>query len=207
MYLKPTQKLWESVAEKITGMYKDRLVYAADWYHYGLTKPQFDRIIAESIFPPEVDAKIQALGLVWFKQENIVTVAIHNGVVMDSYSIESNFGGRQPLVSPHWNSYSTATMPKCLDPRITQIAANRRAAQAKIVTEREEFSAKVKKMWDDAPSVNALVKIWPPILDLLPSHAAQAVQQKTTRRTAKQMSQNIDTAALSVHILKAKVGQ
>jgi hypothetical protein len=188
-------------------MYKDRLVYAADWAHYGLTKPQFDRIVIDSIFPPEVEIKIQALGSKWFTTNNMISVAVHNGVTVDTYNVEGNLGGREALVSPHWNSYSTATMPKCLDPRITQIAADRRAAQAKIITEREEFTNKVKKMWDDAPSVNALVKIWPPILDLLPSHAAQAVQQKTTRRTAKQMSQNIDTAALSVHILKAKVGQ
>jgi hypothetical protein len=207
MYLKPTQALWNQIESKIEAMFKERITYALNWTNYGLSKIEIDKRCLASVIPPEEDVLVQQLGARWFLNSEDMTVKIHNGTNHDTLQISTKAGGRKPLISPHWNSYGDAGRPTVTDPMIVNIATRRHEAWQKVQTEQKEFVASVKEVWDDAPSINALMKIWPPIVDLLPAEIVRKLEQKTTRRTAKQMAENVDTKSLSVHILKAKVAR
>lgn len=207
MYLKPTQFLWSKIENKINSMFEERIKFASNWYNYGTTQSQFNRLCIANLIPPEIDAQIQALGERWFPQNDNVSVLIHNGMAKDNYMLPMAIGGRKPFVSPHWNAYHSQGHPKVDDEVIEGIARRRREALAKVMTEKKEFVDQVKKVWDEAPSINALAKIWPPITDLLPPDIVEKLETKPKRRTTKQLAQDMDTKSLSVSILKAKVAQ
>jgi hypothetical protein len=207
MYLKPTQALWNQIEAKIEAMFKERLVYALNWTNYGLSKIEIDKRCLASVIPAEEDVLVQQLGAKWFVSSEDMTVKINNGTNHDTLQISTKVGGRKPLISPHWNSYGDSGRPQVTDPTIVSIATRRHEAWEKVRTEQKDFVASVKEVWEDAPSINALMKIWPPIVDLLPPEIVRKLEQKTTRRTAKQMAENVDTKSLSVHILKAKVAR
>jgi hypothetical protein len=207
MYLKPTQSLWKEVESKISSMYEERLKYARDWSHYGMRMTEFNIRCLHSVIPPRIDELMQKLGEDWLPKNETITVRIANGGKDgDSYSFPANTGGRKPLVSAKWDYYNhNAAHVK--DQEIIDIATKRREAILKITAEQTEFVASVSKVWNDAPSVNALMKIWPPIVDLLPAEVVQKLNEKNVRRTAAQMAGEVDTNKLSVHILKAKVAR
>jgi hypothetical protein len=207
MYQKPTQALWKQVEHKIDDMFKERITYALDWYKYGLSKHQFDLACMRSLVTPEEDVLVHQLGEKWLTKSDEIGVAIHNGHDWDNYQLPAKAGGRTNYVSPLWTTYHTSAKPKIQDPTIKDVAQRRHEAYRKIISEREEFKKKVKEVWEQAPSLNALAKIWPPIIDLLPTGVVQKINEKNERRTTKQLSENVDTKSLSVHILKAKVGQ
>jgi hypothetical protein len=207
MYLKPTQSLWSSVEGKIEAMFKERLAYALNWTNYGLTKAEFDKRCIESIIPADEEALVQQLGEKWFVSVETIHVKIHNGTNNDSYEVSTKVGGRKPLVSPNWNSYGDNNKPRVNDETIKDIARRRHEAEQKIITEKKDFIASVKKVWDEVPSINAMLKIWPPIVDLLPADAVRKLEEKITRRSIKDLAADVDTKSLSVHILKAKVAR
>jgi hypothetical protein len=207
MYLKPTQFLWKQVEEKISSLYEERLKYARDWAHYGMRVTEFNIRCLHSVIPPRIDELMQKLGEEWLSKSETIDVRIANGgKEPDVYSLPANTGGRKPLVSARWDHYG-GNRPHVKDQEIIDLATKRREAILKISAERDEFKASVSKVWNDAPSVNALMKIWPPIVDLLPNDIVQKLNEKNVRRTAAQMTEAVDTNKLSVHILKAKVAR
>lgn len=207
MYLKPTQALWKQVETKIDSMFEERIKYALNWYNYGMLKHEFDKACINWIIPADQDELVQKLGTRWFPIRDEITVTIPTGSGTTTYSLSAKTGGRTPYVSPHWNDYNDSNRPKVLDPKIMEISRLRHEANGKIVSERDAFKEEVKKIWYSAPSVNSLAKVWPPIIDLLPKEVVQQLEVKVKRRTAKELSDEVDTKTLSVRILKAKVAQ
>jgi hypothetical protein len=206
MYLKPTQALWNQVDNKINSMFVERINYASNWLNYGMKKDEFDLLCLRAVISAEEDFIVQQLADNWFNTEENIHVEIHNGKHNETYTLPASTGGRKPYVSPRWNQYGS-NKPRVKDEKIREIAMRRREAINVITKERDDFKAMVKKAWDGAPSLNALAKIWPPIVDLLPNETVQKLNEKAERRSAAAMEENVDTKALSVHILKAKVAR
>lgn len=207
MYVKTTDNIWGSVEGNIDSMFNDRIRQASDWLNYGLTAEEIKPLIINKLMSQEEQATIERLGPRFFphKHDNIKCIICFNhedDMLQAELAINLVPSVRYPA---HWNGYSRSEWPVISDGPISDIAKRRHESILRIKQAKKEFLDPLKEAYYSAPSVNALLKIWPAFADLLPPDVIERVNRKTERK--KQDSLEVDASALSVHLLKAKVAK
>lgn len=197
--VKPTQLLWASIDNNIAKMFTKRMAYAEDWTNYGLSKVELERVMYDEALPLEERNMINDLGEKYFTKHEQLDVSISGC----TYKLPLKPSEYLPDKLTGWNGKVVLK-----GPQIIAIAECRREAIKKINADKEAFIKQVKSAFDSAPSINTLLKVWPPILDLLPQSAIDKVNKKvTTRRDLAKTFDERTLNGLSGHLLKAKVSQ
>lgn len=124
--------------------------------------------------------------------------------------------GIERHITGKWNSsrlmlptfstaYNTADVTVFADTTRQAIidAAARRSA---VIKEREVFKAQFIKAFEQVRSINELIKLWPAVIELLPTGTMDRINKKSGPRTPTS-AEAIDAASLSVQLLKAKVAK
>lgn len=196
--VKCTQDTWERITSKINEMFAKRQEYASDWYNYGLTKAEFDEAIMNNLIPPEQRDLVDKLGKRFFQKHKQLIVKIDGTF----YTLE--FEAR--FIPEHWtNRWHDDQIQHVRAPKILEIAKAREKRMSEIDEAKTAFIEKVQALYNEAPSINTLIKLWPPIVDLLPAEIMERVNKRVDRKSAKKLAEQLDTSELAVHMLKAKV--
>lgn len=201
MYVKCTQQEWSAVEARIGKLFDARHEAAADWMNYGMSQAEFESRCYESVFPATEQALVNQLGKKHFDAHKDLTVIIKHDSHTPRYKLtftEARF------MTSKWHQYYSSDNCIVTDPAIIDIARRRQAALTALANEKSAFIDKIKTMWDQAPSINALIKVWPPITDFLSSDVIERVNRKVERNKATERLA-LEAGDLSVHLLKAKV--
>jgi hypothetical protein len=200
--VKPTKAIWEKIDAQITKMYAARLAHASAWSSYDMTESEIVQIITDEVFPVHERTMCQNLGGKYFSTTDFLSV------VIDAGDLKVDYRAGLPSVIYAPDSFSAHYRPVlvCRDSRIADIAKRRFLGMSNVTKELDVFRENLKKAYDTSPSINALAKIWPAIVDLLPDEVRARMTQNTARRTVKDLTNEIDSSSLSVSLLMAKVG-
>lgn len=204
-YVRKTDDIWRHIESKIGSMFAERITHAENWYSYGLSQAEMEQIIMDNVLSAREQQLIDELGERFFKPAGSLTVNI---VVPDAsaaqYKVE--FNGNKRLLPAQWDSYYDNDRQKVTDPRVVDVATRRRAKVQAVTSERAAMITQVKEIWGKVPSVNRLVKVWPPGRDLLDTDTLRKLNEKTEREAAEAVV--VDDAALSklnTNLLRARV--
>lgn len=202
MYVKTTKVIWGEIESRIATMFQARFQVAYDWYSYGLTKEEFDKRCFDSVFPTD---KLEAIYKIaeFFDLYDYVNVKIKPDPdgIYEQYKLQLDH--KMPM-SEKWHSYPYR-IPEITDSELVKIAARRREAIRREEAERDALLEKLRSLYNQAPSVNALLKAWPPIIELLPNDVVEKCNRKTERQAFEKKVIETDAAALSTSLLKAKI--
>lgn len=206
-HVKTTQTIWSEIQNNIERMYADRIRNAEDWYRYGLSKDEFDKIVMDSLLSPEQEAAMALLGPKFFTQNNRVSVRVATpGGREGTYQLDFP----KPRSIPYgWDSYYGDNRATCTDARISAVVEKRMVAVQAVKSEKDSFLAKMKKLYDSVASVNAMVKMFPAAHDLLSPDVKQRLTQKNERADKPNKEESAEAAAqlaqLKVSMLMARV--
>lgn len=181
-------------------MFESRTNHALKWENYGMSYEEICARIVANLCPPEHRTMIEALGPVYFSKLDQVRVKFSISGPEHAFKLSTPILGIDK-----WNSYYDAVF--ICDPDLARIEAERKAAAHLVATEKDNFIKKINELYDQAPSINALIKVWPPIVDLLDPDVVERVNRKTERTSAKKLAANINVNDLSASLLVAKVAQ
>ena len=201
MYVKCTAQEWSNVEGRISKLFEARHMSASDWMNYGMSQAEFESRCYESVFPATEQALVNQLGKKHFDSYKELAIAIKTESGTSRYKLTFT---EPRFMSSRWhNHYPRTDYCVVTDPAILDIARRRHAALTALANEKSAFIDKVKTMWEQAPSINALIKVWPPITDFLSHDVIERVNRKVERNRTEKMA--LEVGDLSVHLLKAKV--
>lgn len=198
-YVKQTQEIWGRVVRKINEMFERSAKHASSLESHGMTEPQLnDKLFALTFQPGELDLINQLKDRFFPHTYDKINYLIQGEPKSWYYTAQLKQGMRLP---DWFNSMNNRIVIK--DPEIVDVFTRRQNEMDRVQKEKNDFIAKVETAWESAPSVNSLIKAWPSFIDLIPPDVLERVNKKVER--VKPEDIDIDTAALSVHLLKAKV--
>ena len=213
MNVKPTQQIWQQIEKNICNLFDSRISQASDYGAYGLTQNQLNDLIFNEVMPPDEQAMVEKLGKRYFSEENEIRVKISDmsddGIVHQSWTYEVHLNTSR-LMPPRWSGWAGSDYCKVRNPAVVDIFRARQAAIDAITTERDTMINNIKELYKKAKSINTLIKVWPPIENLLPSDVIQKIHQKVERRAPEKIladdpSLGTLTSNLSVDFLKARI--
>lgn len=200
MQVKCTQAIKESIEVKINSMFESRTKHALAWENYGMSYEEICARIVAKLCPSEHRVMIDALGPTYF--DSLSEVRVKFSISGPDYC----FKLPKPILGiSAWNSYYNSVLIR--DPDLAKIEQQRKEASDLVLTEKTKFVRQVNELYDQAPSINALIKVWPPIVNLLDSDVIERVNRKTERTSAKKLAANVNVNDLSASLLVAKVAQ
>jgi hypothetical protein len=203
MYVKKSDNQWQTIKRNIDLLFKNRMTEAEDWTQYGMTKQELHAAIMRDVIPTDKALLIDALGSWGFKSRESLVVGVRMPVAEDTayYTVVFEKATHYP---ESWTEYSSRPIVK--DPAVVQIAKLRHEKCGIIKRELAAFTSNVKKLYQEAPSINAFVKAWPPGRDLLGEDTRNLLDAKVEKRTTLK----VDLAELNQlngDLLRAKVAQ
>lgn len=207
-YVRKTDDIYRYIRASIETMFRNRIEHAKNWSNYGMGVDEINMLCWNELIPSDKEAFINELGKLFFNTPDMST-NVTVGIVVDAnndvrYELPV---GRSRLLPGHWlGSYRSADLLKITDPRVVAVAAARKLQVDAVANEQSEFLAKVKKIWDDVPSVNTFVKVWPPGLELLRSDVREELAKPSSRSKMSDLSTTMDDInELNANLLRAKV--
>jgi len=203
MYVKKNDNHWHTIKRNIDLLFKNRMTEAEDWTQYGMTKHELHAAIMRDVIPTDKAALIDALGSWGFKPRESLTVGVKMSIPEDTvyYMVLFDKATHYPEL---WNDYSSRPVVK--DPAVVQIAKLRHEKCGVIKRELTVFTNNVKKLYQEAPSINAFVKAWPPGRDLIGQEARDLLDKKVEKRTTLKVD-DAELSQLNGELLRAKVAQ
>lgn len=205
MNVKPTQGIWNYIEARIDDLFKDRLRDAGDWYSYGHTLEEIRTDVMRQVMTPEEVEHVEALGSKFFPtQHDSISVRIMFGEREEALTIPLSPAVRYP---GHWAGWDRTSKPQIREGLLPNIAQLRHDAVGRINTDKKDFLEPLETAYKNTPSINALLKAWPALADLLPPETIEKVNKKVERKKIEAAVDVYEAKALSVHLLKAKVAQ
>lgn len=207
-YVRKTDEIYRSIRGSVESMFRDRFQYANDWSNHGIDVDELNRLCWNELMPSDKEAVVNQLGKMFFSEPDPATSVSINIVIDENNKVRYELRiGRPRLLPAHWlGSYRSAENLKITDPRVVAVAAARKKQIDAITNEQSEFLSKVKKIWDEVPSVNTFVKVWPPGLDLLSHNTREELAKPSSRSKMSDLSLTADDInELNSNLLRARV--
>lgn len=196
MYVRTTEKIWSEIDTRIGKMFQARAEHANNIASHGATAEEWNELLLRSVVSVEDEKHIAQLPDYFF----VETKSFYVNTQHELWPVTLNTPMRLP---GQWDRYDKRPKAKYNVERINEILEKRKVARQKVEDEKQAFVKKVKDLWNQATSVNELIKLWPPIVDLLPQDVIDRVNAKPTR--TKREKPEADVSELNVHMLKARV--
>lgn len=206
-YVRKTDEIYRHIRSSIEGMFRDRVQFAENWGNYGMSIDEFNALCWAEIMPADKEALVEQLGPKFFIKPD-ANSNVSAFIAADGDGIRYNLRvGPDRLMPAHWvNSYRVSDFLKITDSRVVAVAAARKKQLDAINNEQQTFVSKVKKIWDDVPSVNTFIKVWPPGLDLLSHSTREELAKPSSRSKMSDLSTTMDDInELNSNLLRAKV--
>ena len=207
-YVRKTDDINRQIRSSIESMFRDRIEYAKNWSNYGMGVDEINRLCWNELIPSDKEASINELGKLFFHMPDSTQTVSVNIVIDANNKVRYELPiGRSRLLPSHWlGSYRSAELLNLTDPRLVAVATARKSQVDAVVNEQADFLAKVKKIWDDVPSVNTFVKVWPPGLELLGHDTRSELAKPSSRSKMSDLSTTMDDInELNANLLRAKV--
>lgn len=207
-YVRKTDEIYRHIRGNIESMFRDRIEYAKNWGNYGTSVDDINRLCWNELMPSDKEAFVNQLGKLFFSKPDVTQTVTTNIIVDANNKVRYELPvGRARLVPSHWvGSYRSADILTITDPRVVAVAAARKSQVDAVTNEQADFLAKVKKIWEDVPSVNTFVKVWPPGLDLLSHNTREELAKPSSRSKMSDLSTTMDDInELNANLLRAKV--
>lgn len=212
MIVKNTQKIWDQIKSSIDSMFSKRLADAENISQYGMSEDALNKLIFKSVISDEELAMVNKLGDKFFHRQEEIYVRIPQSYRSDNYFLHYKIPFATPQFIPAgWSaSYRSSEHPICHDKVVNEVFFKRYTAWKAIQDERDQMISSTKAVFDATTTVNQLMKLWPPIQNLLPADVIERVNQKKMRdpvKRAKAENPELDTIVqnLSVDLLKARI--
>lgn len=201
-HVRKTEEIWKQIRTKIAQMFAERRTHAHDWYSYGINKDEFDQRCWRSLVSVDEEKLMESLGQRFFTSSDDLEVLIPaSDTDTVSYSIKFQ---PERMIPSCWSGYYSGKQT-VTDPDIVAISKQRHLKIRTVTDAEDAFRSMVKGVWENAPSVNRFVKLWPPGRDLLDRSVIDMLDEKPKREEKPTALTEEQTAALNTKLLQARV--
>lgn len=203
MLVKPTDRIWTDIQQKIDKMFEQRVAHAENWANYGVDSELLTNLLTEEFFPTEEYKMVEALGDKFFTKHEGMNVRIRNPVTGQTDFVYWTFSSMKYLGRHLADRYDHTQRTTC-NATLIELMEQRRQAIVRVNNEKDGLRNHARQAFYGAPSVNSLIKAWPGVVELLPDYVIERVNTKVERaKPSKVVIEDLNQ--VNAALLRAKI--